>query len=308
MSSIAKFPVEFHVTESSTPDGNYQTLKMSEPRELIQPSTLEELELPSELDLDREIILYNIKPSWLCSHLTILCKTAPWVAYYDINIKKGIVVYSRVSTFEIGDTIPINTNRNPGTAILIGGPPESGKSVLSYALFQALRDQKYNLNVFLKSANWDGEGKWMFEMIQGAIADQLKERNTRRLHEEENGNELMIKFFHDQANGVKNIKDVMDAVLVDVGGKVQEHKLPVLQQCSHYIIISREREKVIEWQNFFGQSLKPLIVIHSVLEERLEILQTDPFLEVVAGPWITGKTVRVPDVILAHILQAINRF
>ncbi len=306
MSSTPKFTLEFSVTALPTPYGNYQTLAMNEPRELIQPSALEQLKLPSELDLNREVILYNIKPNWLCSSLTILCKTAPWVAYYDISTTKGIVVQSRVSTPQVGDMIPILTDSNPGIGILIGGPPDSGKSVLSYALSQALRDQRYNLNVFLKRANWDGEGNWSVEMNDRTTANQLKECHTRRLHQQENGDQLMVEFFQRQANDVKNIQDIMDVVLVDIGGQVQNHKLSVVQQCSHYIIISRYPEKIQEWHDFFGQSLKPLVVIHSVLEPRLEILRIEPFLEVIAGPWKTGETLKVPDVILADVLQAIQ--
>ncbi len=48
------------------------------------------------------------------------------------------------------------------------------------------------------------------------------------------------------------------------------------------------------------------MVIHSVLEQRLKILRTEPFLEVIAGYWITGESLKVPDIILAHIFRAIN--
>jgi CRISPR-associated protein Csx3 len=306
MSTIAKFPVEFNVIESSTPNANYQTLEIIlKPKVLIKPSILQQLELPLELDLNREVILSGSSPIWLYGYLVNQCKMAPWVACHDINTNRVIVVQSRVKAHKVGDIIPIFTHRNPGTAILMGGPPDSGKSVLSYALSQALRDQKYNLNVFLKRANWDGEGNWVVEMGDKTTAKQLKERNTYRLPNQENGDQLMIEYFQLQANNVKNLQDTKDVVLVDIGGKVQNHKLPVLQQCSHYIIISRDRDKVQEWHDFFKPDLKPLVVIHSILEERLEIIQTDPFLEVIARPWITGETT-VPDVILNHILQVIK--
>jgi CRISPR-associated protein Csx3 len=309
MSLTPEFPLEFNVIELPTPHGNYQTLTitLTEPQDLIPPLVLNKLQLPAELDLNREVILYGRSPIWLYSYLVNHCKTAPWVACYHLRKKGAVVVQSRVKTPQVGDMIPIATNRNPGTGILMGGPPDSGKSVLSYALRQSLQDKQYNLSVFLQRANWDGEGNWAVEMGDRAIANQLKEIHTRRLHQQKNGDELMIKFFQQQANNVKNIQDIMDVVLVDIGGKVQNHKLPVLQQCNHYIIISRDSQQVQEWHDFFGQSLKPLAVIHSVLEQRLEILKTKPFLEVIAGPWQTGETIRVPDIILAHILQVINR-
>ena len=49
----------------------------------------------------------------------------------------------------------------PLPAILIGGPPHSGKSVLSYYLSQALR-RRGLLHYLLRTAP-DGEGDWMQE-------------------------------------------------------------------------------------------------------------------------------------------------
>ncbi|NEP77565.1 MAG: hypothetical protein F6K17_33750 [Okeania sp. SIO3C4] len=45
-----------------------------------------------------------------------------------------------------------------------------------------------------------------------------------------------------------------------------------------------------------------MVVIHSVLEEKLVRLENEDYLEVVAGRWITGETVRVPDIIVERVL------
>src|SRR6266849_6431229 len=56
---------------------------------------------------------------------------------------------------------------NPLPAILIGGPPHAGKSVLTYSLTQALR--KRNIDHYVIRACPDGEGDWSQEIDQDAV-------------------------------------------------------------------------------------------------------------------------------------------
>ncbi|MGD1713111.1 hypothetical protein [Dapis sp. BLCC M172] len=194
-------------------------------------------------------------------------------------------------------------NRTPGIAILIGGPPNSGKSVFSYALRRSLFEKDKNLKVFTQRANWDGEGNWALEMSDRQKAKDLKDTYTRKIHQLENSEKLMNDYFKYHAQAIKNIRDVMDIVLVDVGGKVQPEKHPILEQCSHYIIISSSEKEVGKWHDFC-RGLKPAVVIHSVLEKKLFKLENNKdYLEVIAGPWITGETFSVPDVIVEKVLS-----
>lgn len=54
-------------------------------------------------------------------------------------------------------------------------------------------------------------------------------------------------------------------------------------------IIPRIMQSGLEYNHLHnklcGDKLKLVAVIHSVLEEKLEVLKTEPFLEIVAGKW-----------------------
>jgi len=301
-----EFPLQLDVIQLETELGSCQTLAITftQPQDLIEPSILSELKsiIPEDLDFNQGVILYGASPNWLYGYLVECCRNAPWIACYDVRTQKAVVVKSNIQTLAVGDTISIIFNRTPGIAILIGGPPDSGKSVFSYALRRSLFEKDKKLKVFIQRANWDGEGNWVQEMSDREIAEELKEANTRRIHLLENREQMMKNYFGYHAKAIKNIRDVMDIVLVDVGGMAQEEKEPILEQCSHYVIISHSQERVGEWHDFC-RSLNPAIVIHSVLEEKLVRLENEDYLEVVAGRWITGETVRVPDIIVEKVLS-----
>lgn len=303
----SEFPLQLDAIKLETKLGTCQTLAitLTEPKDLIQPAILSELKsrIPEELDLNQGVILYGMAPIWLYGYLVEHCYHAPWIACYDVRTKIAVVVKSNVQTLAAGDKISIIFNRNPGIAILIGGPPDSGKSVLSYALRRSLVEKDKSLKVFIHRANWDGEGNWEIEMSDRQTAKKLKEANTRRLHLLENGEYLMNNYFGYHAQTIENIRNVMDIVLVDVGGKIQPEKYPILQQCSHYIIISSLEDLVEEWHDFF-RGLQPSVVIHSVLDKKLVKLENGKdYLEVIAGPWITGETISVPDIISDKVLD-----
>ncbi|MDY7006105.1 MAG: CRISPR-associated protein Csx3 [Cyanobacteriota bacterium] len=299
-----EFPLQLDVIKLETELGICQTLAitLTEPRELIKTSILPELKskIPQDLDFNQGVILYGMSPIWLYGCLVKCCGNAPWIACYDVRTQKAVVVKSNIQILAVGDTISIIFNRTPGMAILIGGPPDSGKSVFSYALRCSLLEKDKSLKVFIHRANWDGEGNWVLEMSDRDTATKLKEANTRRVHKL--GKKMMNNYFDYHAKAIKNIRDVMDIVLVDVGGMVQDEKKPILEQCTHYIIISRYEEEVGIWHDFCG-GLKPAVVIHSVWEEKLLKLENEDYLEVVAGRWITGETVRVPDIIVERVLS-----
>ncbi|NEP77566.1 MAG: CRISPR-associated protein Csx3 [Okeania sp. SIO3B3] len=249
-----EFPLQLDVIQLQTELGICQTLAitLTEPRELIKTTILSDLKskIPQDLDFNQGVILYGMSPIWLYGCLVECCGNAPWIACYDVRSQKAVVVKSNIQTLAVGDTISIIFNRTPGIAILIGGPPDSGKSVFSYALRRSLLEKDKNLKVFIHRANWDGEGNWALEMSDRDTATQLKEVNTRRIHLLENGEKLMKSYFAFHGGAIENIRNVMDIVLVDVGGKVQPEKFPILEQCSHYIIISRCQEEVGKWHDF----------------------------------------------------------
>lgn len=300
-------PLQLQVVEFPSVSGTHQVLQITllEPSELIPPDVLPFLELPAELDFNRGVILDGQAPNWLYAHLVDRCGEAPWVACNAIQLNAGVVVASQVNSPQIGDLVSLVSDRPPGVAILIGGPPNSGKSVLSNALRCSLQKRIPALKVYLHRANWDGEGNWWHEMKLRDLAVQITEENKFKLHLLPNAQQLINDYFKYHARAVGNIRKRVDVVLVDIGGVPQPEKLPVLEQCSHSIIISNSAERVGEWYQFFDEVLKPLAVIHSVLDLQSQALQTEPYLEIVAGPWITGETLAVPECLLDKIVNSL---
>lgn len=273
---------------------------------LIAPQALAELELPENLNLDREVVLFGSGPTWLLVHLLERCRQSPWVGFYDLRLKQVVVVSSQSTEVPIASGVAVSFNRTPGVAILIGGPPDSGKSVFSNALRLSLAHHRPDLKVYLHRANWDGESNASYEMPQ-TLAKQLASENEIKLHLQENASQLICNYFQYHARAIANIRTVMDVVLVDVGGLPQLEKAPVVKQCTHYIVISSKPEKIQEWHELCGSTLTPILTIHSKLENCLSVLRQQPHLEVEAGPWLRGKTQEIPNPLLDEVLNIIQQ-
>ncbi|WP_008308402.1 hypothetical protein [Leptolyngbya sp. PCC 6406] len=171
------------------------------------------------------------------------------------------------------------------------GQCHSGKSVLSHALFKALLPECPD--VFLQRAQWDGEGNWILELPATATADDLE---TFKLAYK---GELTQHFYPNQAQAILQLRRQKDLVIVDVGGRVQPEKLPVLEACSHYLIISAQPNQVNPWHEFCRDrgNLRCLAVVASTLDPVEIIHRREPFLEMTCGPWVSGTETRVPEVL-----------
>lgn len=301
--------VAFQVIYLNTPQQECQALAINllKPESLIGAHELQSPQLPDELDLQREVILYGRAPNWLLAHLAYRLRESPWVGYYDIRTQNVVVVYSQVSQPQVGDAIPVIFNTIPGIAILVGGPPNSGKSVFSNALRVALSKKRPDKKVYLHRANWDGEGNHTYETRNSQLAEQLRKENNRKLHKSLD-DESLEKYFLDRAKETANIRNITDLVLVDVGGVPDPRKAPILEQCSYYIIISKDADQIDVWHSFCNQPLKPLAVIHSVLDQKLEVLRTRPYLEVIAGPWLRDRPCSIPDILLSTMLEGVGEY
>jgi CRISPR-associated protein Csx3 len=264
------------------------------------------LDFPPELDLERGVILYGRAPTWLYGYLVGQLAHLPWVACYDIRTKAAVVVSSNVSEVQPGDALPITFSQTPSAAILIGGSPDSGKSVLSNALRVSLAAKCPELRIYLHRANWDGEGNHTYETPEAELADRLKQENKFKIHEHWKSEELLREYFDYQARATENIRRVVDVALVDVGGVPQPAKVPLVEQCSHYIVISNDPTKVQAWHDLCGSRSKLIAVIHSVWEDKVEVLRRKPFLELIAGRWDRRRMRGVPEVLLEEILNRVG--
>jgi len=296
--------MQIEVIQLGRAQQQYQTLSISQvvPWEPILPQQMAAISLPEGLELSREVVLYGPVPNWVFGRLMDLCREAPWVGCYNGPAGGIVVVRSQVARPAVGDLIPIQQNASPCPAILIGGPPNSGKSVFSNALRSKLLRALPNQKTYLHRASWDGEGNWTYE-ADSPMVKQFVARNEFRIHEQPETAVLIPDYYRHHAKAVKNLRMLSNYVLVDVGGMPQPEKLPLIEQCTHYIVISRSPDAVEDWHQRCGSLLTPIAVIHSVLEHKQDILQQEPFLEIVAGPWVNGDSVDFPECVLEAFMR-----
>ncbi len=108
-------------------------------------------------------------------------------------------------------------------AILFGGPPHSGKSVLAYHISRDLRERK--IEHYLLRATPDGEGDWSYQAPpdlaqairrKGSFSPRWVERACRDLRERQ------LPF------------------LVDAGGRPQSWQEEIFDHCTHAVLLSRD--------------------------------------------------------------------
>ena len=116
--------------------------------------------------------------------------------------------------------------------IAICGPAHSGKSVFLNQLYSILPTERR----YLVRGCPDGEGVWSNGNDQHVI-QLVREKG---------------KFTPEFMNNVKNAIETIesDIVLVDVGGIPSKENVEIISHCDYYIILSRDKAKIFEWENF----------------------------------------------------------
>ncbi len=294
--------IRLQLSQHQTAEGlKYQLLSIELTRSdrTIYPQDLSEIELPPGIDTTCGVVINGRAPVWLFSYLTRELHPTAWIACNDPRKMSAVVTATHTRSVKIGQVIQLEHLRSEWLcpALMIVGPPDSGKSVVSHALFQTLLSE--NPNIFLQRANWDGEGNYVLELEPDADTEAFKAANKGGLTEE---------FFPYQAEAILNLRRQKSLVIVDVGGKVQPEKQPVLEACSHYLIISSKPEEVEPWHQFCRDrgNLTPVAVIHSTLQTSEVIHEQESYLEMTCGPWVRGRTRGVPEV-LAQRVRGIMR-
>jgi CRISPR-associated protein Csx3 len=318
---------------------HYQMLliELTRSDRIIEPQDLKNLQLPGGIDTTGGVVISGRAPIWLYGYLIHELHPTAWVGCYDPRIG-AIIVATHTRLVHIGQVIKIippngriqngettqeqqwfnyfhqlgqlKSSNNQNTplpqpeklcpALMVVGPPDSGKSVFSHALFQTLLKQ--NPNIYLQRAHWDGEGNYVLEMDAEATHEEIETFKAR------NRGSLTERFFPYQAQAILELRKQKSLVIVDVGGMVQPEKLPILQVCTHYLIISSQLNAVEKWHNFCGvrANLTPVGVILSTLTETEIIHQSEPYVEMTCGAWIRGKACPIPEILLQRIQDIIN--
>ncbi len=271
---------------------------------LVEPGHLDDLELPPGIDTRGGVVLSGRAPIWLYAYLVHELHPTAWVACYDPRLG-AIVVATHSRQTQVGQVLPIDLKGNPRPrlcpAVMVVGPPDSGKSVFSHALFTTLLPTCPD--IYLQRAHWDGEGNWILEL------DETATDADREAHKLANKGGLTDRFFPHHAQAILSLRRQKQLVIVDVGGKVQTEKVPLLEACTHYIIISAKPEEIAPWHEFCGDrgNLKCLAVIHSSLESCEMLHKREPWLEMTCGPWMQGNPGAVPSGLLERVQALLPR-
>jgi CRISPR-associated protein Csx3 len=160
------------------------------------------------------------------------------------------------------------------SAVLIGGPPHMGKSVLSYTLHRALR--RRGVPHYLYRACPDGEGDWFHEGREDVVRA------------------IRVKGQWSQSYADKISRDLRERLLpllVDVGGKPGPLDAPIFRACTHAIILTNTAEAAQEWRGLVSQhELRLVADLHSELRGQSILEAAEP---VIRGT-ITGLERHLP--------------
>lgn len=117
-------------------------------------------------------------------------------------------------------------------AVMIGGPPNSGKSTLAYHLSQELRARE--VDHYLLRAAPDGEGDWSYQANTELVrVIRIKGLFTQRWVD------AMCQ----------SLTNRLMPMLVDVGGLPQPSQEEIFDHCTHAILLSRDAETHAFWSS-----------------------------------------------------------
>jgi CRISPR-associated protein Csx3 len=152
-------------------------------------------------------------------------------------------------------------------AILIGGPPHAGKSVLFYSLTHALRERHIPHHAI--RACLDGEGNWSQESHPDTVS-QIR---------------LSVKTAW-PASFAERISQSIEhrclPFLIDMGGRPRDTQIDLFRHCTHAILLLREDQPAdtLIWQRFIQEhGVIPLAQLYSILAGEAQITQQFPVLE-----------------------------
>jgi len=118
-------------------------------------------------------------------------------------------------------------------ALLIGGPPHSGKTVLTYSLTQALR--RLDIDHYVLRACPDGEGDW---------ANEVDQKLVRTIRVKNDWTPAWVDAV------ALDIDRRHLPLLVDVGGNPQPWQEPIFSHCTHAVLLAATAEGLAQWRDY----------------------------------------------------------
>ncbi len=150
-------------------------------------------------------------------------------------------------------------------ALIVMGPPHSGKSVLAYLLTQALWHRQ--VAHFLLRTAPDGEGNWFYE---GAASTTRLLRLSAKGRYTQNLVHRMLGIIHHRHL----------PLLVDIGGRPQGKQWEILEACTHGILLYRKPDDLDFWMPKIRHArLELLAVLESRRGTQDVLKKTSPYLE-----------------------------
>lgn len=168
-------------------------------------------------------------------------------------------------------------------AIAFGGPPHSGKSVLTYLLSQRLRQS--GIEHYLLRATPDGEGNWSYESSPQLVED-LRHKG-----------EFSTPFMEGTIDSVKHRELPL---LVDLGGKPLDWQIELLQHCTHAVLLISKKKDTVDiredWKLLFTKARVPLIAqLTSALAGTQSVSAETPLLIAHLTQLEREASLRTPD-------------
>lgn len=147
-------------------------------------------------------------------------------------------------------------------AIVIGGPPDSGKSVLTANLTQALRER--GVQHYVLRACPDGEGDWTHTTDQNLARTILVPRKWTRTFVE---------------HICRDIERRHLPLIVDVGGQPQPWQETIFDHCTHTVLLTPDEISHAAWLDRTTRHGLVLVAdIHSDLQGESQLLDEHPIL------------------------------
>ncbi|WP_414565156.1 MULTISPECIES: CRISPR-associated protein Csx3 [unclassified Anabaena] len=181
------------------------------------------------------------------------------IAIFDPKIgqpgyKAYIVAATHTPAYKLGEIIETDEpyKSKPIIKVVLGGPPQSGKSCLREGLKQAITNIAGAPYPYVITACPDGEGAWFSEAARRDpdLARRLKDEYKAKFTPE-----FAIK----AAGWVRSANTPLN--IIDVGGKITEENRVIVREATHAVILSGDRGKdeVPLWEKFCRDLNIPII-------------------------------------------------
>jgi CRISPR-associated protein Csx3 len=189
---------------------------------------------------------------------------------------------------------------NPLPAILMGGPPNAGKSVLTYNLTRELRRLEIPHYVF--RANPDIEGDWF---LQGDL--EIVRQIQLRVSDYRHWTDIFREFV------CRDLAHRYLPLIVDLGGLPKDADNCIFQVCTHSLLLLKDEdeEATRTWRRYTTTNgLLPLAELRSQLKGDSILTSKEPTITGTISGLVRGARLHntVFDMVLERVSQLFSSF